>query len=153
MVVAAALAASLTACTDGGDPMPTPTQPVATSSASPSPEPAPTEEAPPDFLPGGTALANKNYFDYVNTALFNRRPSVGSTDIVAMLVSAGFSKSDIEITKDTTPLGRKTEAIEFAVHAHDECLLGQWGKNSYTSYIAPVLGNGDCLIGNTLPIP
>ncbi|HRP99003.1 MAG TPA: hypothetical protein PK781_00920 [Terrimesophilobacter sp.] len=152
------LALTLTACGSTGDPMPTPTvtAPTASAPASPSPEPetepTPAEEKPPTLLPGGTALANKDYFDYVNRSLFNRRPGVGSNDIAAMLISAGFAKGDIQVTKDTTPTGRKTEAIEFSVRAHDDCLIGQWGKSIYTSYIAPALANGHCLIGETQPI-
>lgn len=134
--------------------MPTPSlAPSTTPSASTEPSPTPTEEEPPEILPGGTALANKEYFDYVNRSFFERRPGAGSLDIAQMLIDSGFAKSSIQVTKDTTPTGRKTEAIEFSVRAHDDCLLGQWGKGAYTSYIAPVLANGDCLIGQTLPIP
>src|SRR5690554_3753840 len=109
--------------------MPTPTvapSASASPSASAEPAPTPTEEEPPELLPGGTALANKDYFDYVSRTFFERRPGAGSLDIAGMLVSAGFAKSSIQVTKDTTPTGRKVEAIEFAVRAHDDCLLGQW---------------------------
>lgn len=153
-VAAVSLAAALTACTDTGDPMPTPSLAPSTSpSASIEPSPTPTEEEPPELLPGGTALANKEYFDYINRAFFERHPGAGSLAIAKMLIDSGFAKSSIQVTKDTTPTGRKTEAIEFSVRAHDDCLLGQWGKGKYTSYIAPVLSNGDCLIGQTLPVP
>lgn len=149
------LVASLTACSDTGDPLPTRTptgSPTPSASASPEAPAGPTEDEPPELLPGGTALANKVYFDYTNRAFFNRRPGARSPEIVDLLTSAGFAKTDIEITKDTTPTGRRTEAIEFAVRAHDDCLIGQWGKNRYTSYITDVLSNGRCLIGDTLPI-
>lgn len=158
--LAITIAAALTGCTDSGDPMPTPPAPSTTPSATaisepqpePDTEPTPDEPQPPQFLPGGTALANKDYFDYVSRDLFDRKPNVDTRGIINALVTAGFDKTAMQITKDTTPTGRKPEAIEYSVRAHDDCLIGQWGKNRYTSYIAPVLANGDCLIGDTRPI-
>lgn len=151
-VVAVTLAVTLAACSDSGDSMPTP--PATSPSASPSaaPDVTPSEEEPLDFLPGGTALANKDYFDYVNREHFDRHSDSDARSIIDMLVSAGFDKADMQITKDTTPTGRKPEAIEFSVRTPHDCLIGQWGKNTYTSHIVPVLANGDCLIGDTKPI-
>lgn len=159
--VAAAVAALavLAGCSSDPEPMPTPPPAAPTASSSPTPDAqppaeseAPVEEAP-DFLPGGTALANKKYFDYINQALFERRAGVPDIEILQMLVQAGFDKSAMEVTRGKTPTGRSAEAIEFAVRAHDDCLIGQWGKSTYTSYIAPVLADGSCLLGDTLTLP
>lgn len=132
--------------------MPTPPVLGPTVSATPVPSVEPQVTEAPDFLPGGTALANKNYFDYVNQALFAQQPGVPDIEILAMLEAAGFDRSAMEVTRGKTPTGRNAEAIEFAVRAYDDCLIGQWGKSVYTSYIAPVLADGSCLIGNTLTL-
>lgn len=155
VIAGAVVVGALAGCTPETEPMPTPplSTPTATSSpgpdAHPSPEPEPEVEQTPNFLPGGTALANKAYFDYVNQNLFTQSPGVADIDILAMLAAAGFDKAGMEVTRGKTPTGRKAEAIEFAVRAHDDCLIGQWGKNLYTSYIASVLVDGSCLIGDT----
>lgn len=152
VAVTVAVVLSVTACAGDAEPMPTPSATQPGTSATPSAVPEPEVEEAPDFLPGGTALANKDYFDYVNRVLFDRRPGVPDIEILTMLEAAGFDRAGMEVTRGKTPTGRNAEAIEFAVRAHDDCLIGQWGKNRYTSYIAPVLTDGSCLIGDTLTL-
>lgn len=144
------VALSLTACVGDNEPVTPPSVTPSIAPTTPSVDPESEPEAPPDFLPDGTALANKDYFDYVSRSLFAQQPGVPDIEILAMLESAGFDRSAMEVTRGKTPTGRNAEAIEFAVRAHDDCLIGQWGKNVYTSYIAPVLADGSCLLGNTL---
>ncbi|MBX3093853.1 MAG: hypothetical protein KF680_04825 [Cryobacterium sp.] len=156
VALAVAMVLSLTACLAESEheapPSATPSITPTAPSADPETRPDSEGDEAPDFLPDGTALANKDYFDYVNQVLFGQQPGVADIEILAMLEAAGFDGSAMEVTRGKTPTGRDAEAIEFAVRAHDDCLIGQWGKNVYTSYIAPVLADGSCLIGNTLTL-
>lgn len=145
LTVAAAL--SLAACVADGE---FTSVPSAAPSIDPESEAEIEIEVAPDFLPDGTALANKDYFDHVSRSLFAQHPDVLDIEILVVLDAAGFDRSAMEATRGSTPTGHNAEAIEFAVRAHTDCLIGQWGKNVYTSYIAPVLADGSCLLGNTL---
>ena len=154
-VLAATALLALVGCATG-EPMPTPPAPSTSASASApattEPEPAPVVDAVPEFLPGGTALANKDVFDHTNQTLLSNQPGAKGKDIIDALAATGFDKSAMQVTYDTTPTSRSVEAIEFSVRAHDDCLIGQWGHAVYSSVIAPVLANGSCLIGKTRPI-
>lgn len=127
--------------------------PVPTTSPSPtaSSEPTPVIKEP-KLLPGGTALANREYFDFVNERLFTEHPDANGQQIIDNLALAGFDKAAMQVTKDTTPTGRAPEAIEFSVNAGADCLIGQLRRGEYTSFIGPALGTGACLIGDTRPI-
>jgi hypothetical protein len=148
--VAACLIVGLAACAPEREdivPMPVPT---VSSSASPSAEPDPD----PTMLPGGTALANHAYFDFVNRRLLavNKNPS--SAAIVKNLVKAGFEKKDMEITDEkTSQLRRPSDSIEFSVRVGEDCLIGQFEAGGYHSIVGPALSGGRCLIGKTVPIP
>lgn len=151
MLVVAALAAGLTACApDRGTtvPMPIPT-------TTPSSTAAPTNESDPDptLLPGGTALANRAYFDFVNNRLLAVNSNPAGQAIIDNLVAAGFDKALMQVTPDTTAVLRSpVAAIEFSVRLHDECLIGQFAGGAYRSIIGPVLSDGGCLVGKTRPI-
>lgn len=148
VATAAALAVGglLVGCT--GQPMPVPTT---SASRSPTPSPTPTAK-PPVFHPDGTAAANQQYFDYVNTAW---NASYGLSDgqsIVNNLVAAGFSKADMEVTFDTTALDLTVDSIQVAVRIKGECLIGGFSYVGYTGILVPMLGTGTCLVGETRPI-
>ncbi|MEO6941641.1 MAG: hypothetical protein ABI238_02845 [Terrimesophilobacter sp.] len=150
--VAVALCVALAACApDRGNTVPVPMPvPTVSTSASPSAEP----DAEPTMLPGGTALANRAYFDFVNQRLLavNKNPS--DLAIVSNLEKAGFAKAALEVTPDkTSELRRPTDSIEFSVLIGDSCLIGQFEANGYHSIVGPVLSGGRCLIGKTQTIP
>lgn len=128
-------------------PMPVPTVAAsASSSASPSAEPDPD----PTLLPGGTALANLDYFNFVNARLLAVNANPSSEAIVENLVNAGFAKSDLEVTPDRTKVIRRTaDSIEFSVHTSNGCLLGEFAAGGYTSMVGPVVNGMSCLIGET----
>ena len=72
--------------------------------------------------------------------------------LVDALAAAGFDKAVIEVTDDITAIGRKADAVQFAVRASDACIIGERSASGYASLLAPVLGTGRCLVGKTRPI-
>lgn len=150
-----ALGVTLSACVqDRENTVPTPIS-TADVSAQPSPEPDATAEPTPDptMLPGGTALANRAYFDFVNKRLLSVNKNPSDVAIVKNLVAAGFAKRDLEVTPDkTSELRRPSDSIEFSVRVGDSCLIGQFQSSKYASMVGPVLSGGRCLVGKTEPI-
>ena len=147
---AAALALMLSGCVGGAAPTPT---------ASPTPSPTRAASATPTttpiaLVPGGTAEQNKPFFDQVNRATLAKNPGAGGREIIDGLVAAGFPKADMQVTADTTTIGLKANSIQFSVRMGDSCLIGQNGADAggYSSLVAPVLGTGACLIGQTRAI-
>jgi hypothetical protein len=123
-----------------------------TTTSAPAPEATPSSTATPQFIPGGSAKANKPYFDFVNTTLIERDPSAGGKDVIDALVAAGFDKADMQVTPDTTTIGRKVDSVLFSVRIGTECLLGQLSGSQYTSSVQAALTSGTCLVGKTRPI-
>lgn len=147
-VLALAFGVVLVGC--AGEPMPTPT-PSSSRSSSPTPEPTKTA-AVPVFRPNGSAAANQQYFDYINRTLAINQGMSSGRVIVDTLVAAGFTKTDMEVTDDTTAINIPVDAIQVAVRFKGECLIGQFSPAGYTGILAPMLGTGTCLIGKTIPI-
>jgi hypothetical protein len=102
----------------------------------------------------GTAADNKAYFDHVNRMVLAKNPGAGGRDFIDALVAAGFHKSDMQLTVDTTTIGLKANSIQFSVRFNGGCLIGQNGEGSggYQSAVTPLLATGDCLVGDTRPI-
>jgi hypothetical protein len=123
-----------------------------TRSATASATPTPTATADPTFKPDGTAQDNKAYFDFVNNRLFATNGSALGKDIIDNLVTAGFTKADMQVTPDKTSIGAGADSVLFSVRIGSQCLLGQHGGGGYSSAIASVLANNVCLIGLTRPI-
>lgn len=151
VLMIAAVAAALTACApDRGTtlPLPLPTSsPHSTNAPSSEPDPDPT------LLPGGTALANLDYFDFVNNRLLAVNGNPAGEAIIDNLVAAGFDKAAMQVTPDKTAvLNGPADSIEFSVRTSDDCLIGQFAGGTYRSLIGPVLSDGGCLVGKTRPI-
>ncbi len=142
------LAIALSGC--GNAPMPVPTY-EPSSTASPTPSPTPTAKVP-KFHPDGTAAANQQYFDYINAGLQRRLKMSDSQTIVNTLVAAGFVKADMEVTDGATALNIPADAIQVSVKIQGVCLIGQFSNSGYAGIIAPLLGSGNCLVGNTITI-
>jgi hypothetical protein len=127
--------------------------PVASSSPSATPTPDPTPSITvPILRPGGPALANQLFFDYVNAALWSTAGMSDGRTIVDNLVNNGFVKTDMEVTFDSTALEIPVDSIQVSVRIQGECLVGGFSAAGYTSVRAPVLGTGKCLVGATRPI-
>ena len=122
------------------------------SSPTSSSTPSPTADPDPVFLPTGTATENRTYFDFVNAKLFASASQPDGRSIIDNLVAAGFNKPGMAVTPDTTSIGDRADSIIFSVLVKGQCLIGQIMGSGYYSQIAPVLGTGGCLIGQTRPI-
>jgi hypothetical protein len=154
-LVPAALAASLvvlmlSGCVGGGPGASRSPSASATAPASDAPAPAP--DAAAQLVPGGTAAENKPFFDSVNQALIAANPAAGGKEFTSGLRDSGFDIAAMQVTPDTTTVGVAADSIQFSVRWGDECLIGQYGHGAYSSIVAPVLGTGTCLIGQTRPI-
>ena len=147
-----ALGVVLVGCTSPS-PSSTPT-PTSSTSAGPrstvtaTPVPVPVA----GFLPGGTAQANKAWFDAVNTKLFAADASANGRAIIDSLVTAGFDKAAMQVTPDKTSINGEVDSILFSVKIGDSCLLGQHGGGGYSSAVEAALKSGLCLIGKTRSI-
>jgi hypothetical protein len=120
------------------------------------PPPVTIDEEPveviPEFIEGGSAADNLPYIDYVLTEAGAGTGLFGSLDAVAVLENAGFDRADMEVTSDRTALELAAESITIAVIIDGECALGQWSSDWYASSVAPLLGAGTCLLGDTLSL-
>jgi hypothetical protein len=148
-VGATVLAMTLAACTSGQGPAPSSAVPTSAAATT-------TPTAAPAFVPGGTAAANLAFFDYVNNQTISTATAQNQTpDGVAFtsaLRTGGFAVADMQVTPDITTVGVKADSIQFSVAMSGQCLIGQYGFGQYHSLIAPVLGTGKCLIGETRAI-
>lgn len=140
-------ALALAGCVPTAVPTPVPTQTSAASAA-------PTEAPPtaPVLVEGGTADENKAYFDQVNLAYFQANGTGSSQRIVDSLVAAGFRKQDMEVTPDRTAIDLEVDSRIVSVRLKGECLVGDFQASGYKSVVAPLLGTGGCLVGQTMPI-
>jgi hypothetical protein len=156
LTAALGLGLALSALAGCASPPPAP----ATSSggaATPSPSPVASATPTPSALaldPTGTAADNKAFFDHVNRAVLAKNPAAVGRDFIDALVAAGFAKSAMQLTVDTTTIGLKANSIQFSVRFDGACLIGQNGEGSggYQSTVTPLLATGDCLVGDTRPI-
>jgi hypothetical protein len=127
------------------------------ASSSPAPSassasPTGSTVAPPVLVPGGTAEENRPLFDAVSSAVVASDPDAGGRALVDALVEAGFDRAAMEVTDDTTAIGGTADSVQFAVRASDACLIGERSASGYASLVAPVLGTGRCLVGETRAI-
>ncbi|WP_247597381.1 hypothetical protein [Leifsonia sp. PS1209] len=143
------IAGSLAGCV-GGTPDPATTAPTPSS----TPSATSTPSAVPELVPGGTAQQNLPFFDKVNRATLAANPAAKGRDFIDALVAAGFDKSAMQLTVDTTTIGLAANSIQFSVKLGDTCLIGQNGADAggYNSLTTPVLGTGGCLVGQTRAI-
>lgn len=114
--------------------------------------PSPTQEAPPSYVPNGTAADNQPWFDQVNLETLAQNSQASSQEMVNALVAAGFDKAAMEVTFDRTNVDLEADYLIVSVKIGDECLVGQRSNRGYSSEIVPPLGTGKCLIGETQPI-
>ena len=128
---------------------------VASTAASAEATPAtsaPTSAGDAPILRADLAASdNLAYFDSVNVAVIAADASAGGPAFIDALVSAGFAKSQMEVTADRTTVDLPADSVQFAVLFEDDCLIGQYGPASggYHSAVGPALGTGGCLVGET----
>jgi len=125
-----------------------------TSSPEPAPSASPTassSDAPP-FSSESTTAEAATHFDEINRATVAANARPGGRALVDALVAGGFDKSAVQVTADTTSIGRDADSVQLSVLWGTDCLVGQVSGAGYSSQIAPVLGTGACLIGSTRTI-
>ncbi|GAB3805562.1 hypothetical protein GCM10028798_27630 [Humibacter antri] len=132
----------------------TPVAPTHAPTASASASPTPTPSALPALDPKGSAKQNLAFFDYVNNRTIAVAKNPTAQQFVDGLAAAGFAKPDMQMTADKTTVNLTPGSVQFSVLVNGGCLIGQFGNDigGYHSTVAPVLGTGKCLIGDTVPI-
>jgi hypothetical protein len=133
-----ALTVSLVGCTSSPDPAPAPSTAASTGA--------------PAFSSESTTAEALAHFDEVNAATVAANARPGGRAVVDALVAGGFDKSTMQVTADTTSIGRDADSVQFSVLWGQDCLIGQVSGAGYTSQTAPVLGTGACLVGSTRAI-
>lgn len=138
-------------------PGPTPTSDGATVTPTPGATPGatPAPDAPPAALVAdGTAADNLPVFAAVTAAVWASADRAAGRAYVDALAAAGFDKTAMQVTNDTSTVGNPAESIQFSVRWGEECLIGQVGPatGEPVTVVVPVLTEGSCLIGQTRPI-
>ncbi len=131
------------------------TSPTSPSGSSQSPTVIGPSQTPPAFDPTGTAAANLSFFNWVNAkTISEKQGKPAGPDFINGLIAAGFDRSKMQVTPDTTAAGLQADSIQFSVQMGTQCLIGQWGagSNGYQSEVANVIDGIGCLIGKTRPI-
>jgi hypothetical protein len=147
IVVAASLLTGCTAPSPSSSPTPTTPIPSPTASAAPTP-------AGPALVPDGSASDNLPLFAQITESVWASADRPFGRAYVDALVAAGFDKSAMQVTHDTSTVGNPAESIQFSVRWGDECLVGQVGPatGDPVAVVVPALAEGGCLVGNTRPI-
>ena len=135
------VAVALAGCTSGETaPSPTPTA----DGATPAPEPTLTADSTIDEA--------KAVFDTTVSRHLDGGGAGDGRTIVDTLAAAGFDKAAMQVTPDSTSIGRAADTVQFSVLRGSDCLVGQTGGTGFASEVAPVLGTGACLVGTTRTI-
>ena len=152
MPVSLVLGAVIAGCSPTPDPGPS----ASTSSPAPAPDEtgASTAAPGPVLVPGGSADDNLPLFAAVTAAIWATPDRAAGRAYIDALVSAGFDKSAMQVTRDESTVGNPAESIQFSVRWGEECLIGQVGPatGEPVTVVMPVLAEGTCLIGQTRPI-
>lgn len=132
----------------GDDPASTPT--VAPTVA-PEPEATPSG---PQLVPDGSAADNLPLFTQVVTTVWGSDAAVQGAAYIDALTAAGFDRTAMQVTADTSTVNRPAESIQFSVAWGDECLVGQIGPSTGepVTAVLPQADAGLCLLGATRPI-
>lgn len=152
-VGALAVTLLIAGCTAGpppASPSPTASKPAETATA-----PTPSLSPPPSVQPDGSAQDNLPIFRSVTEAVWATSDRGSGRAYIDALVTAGFDKSAMQVTNDTTTIGDPAESIQFSVAWNDgRCLVGQVGPatGAAVTAVLPALGDGSCLLGQTRPI-
>jgi hypothetical protein len=105
-------------------------------------------------VPEGTAQEILPLFAAVIAAVWSSPDSVSGRAYIDALADAGFDKTAMQVTSDTSTVGNPAESIQFSVLWGDECLVGQIGPatGEPATAVVPSLAEGTCLVGQTRPI-
>jgi hypothetical protein len=143
-----AAAAALSACT-GSQPGPatstavsssTPPASVAAPSTAPTPAPAQAAETAAGDNPATAAL--KQTLAGALNRLAAGTPKPATAQVADALRGAGIPGAALEVSESRTPTGLEADAIEAAVLAGGDCVIGQIRDGSVTVSVLPVLASG-----------
>jgi glucose/arabinose dehydrogenase len=144
----------LTACTGGGNEQDTVSAPASSTPVASAPAPTtvatPGPTASPTVSPA--AASNRVFAAAAAHALAAANANPDDKAIVDALATTGFAKTSMQITPDTTSIGRAADSIQVSVLVGTTCLVGQFRGATWNSETAPVLSTGKCLIGKTRSI-
>lgn len=136
---------ALTACSSATQPEPTQTPTIPVES-----------ESPPEFVADGTASDNEEYLRYTLRTAIRDGLEINGVNVVNTVAAAGFDKSTMQVTYDTSETGLAADNIFISVRFADSCLLGQivTGDKTVFTSVQPAIGpdKSICLIGQTRPI-
>lgn len=92
-------------------------------------------------------------FDTANRGTVQRLKNPGGRAFIDGLVAAGFRRSGMQVTEDSTTIGLAVPSVQFSVLVGGVCLIGQNGPNSsgYRGIVAEPV-DGTCLLGRTRAI-
>lgn len=141
------LVVALTGCATSSVPGSTSPSPGA---ATPSPSSTAVDAVPNElrYQRNGNAFDNKAYFDSVLRKVAESSQDMPGRAMVNALVRAGFRKSDMQLTPDTTKTGLAADSVIVAVRIRQSCLIGQRTVNrEYFSSVESGLKIGGCLVG------
>jgi hypothetical protein len=153
--VALTAALVLTGCTPSEPTRPSASStPSATVTPSATPNTTPTPAPAPELVPEGSAADNLPLFTAVTAKVWQSSGKVKGRAYIDALVAAGFDKSAMQVTQDSSTVGNPAESIQFSVRWGEECLVGQVGPATGrpVTTVLPALPGGACLIGETRPI-
>lgn len=133
-------------------PVPDPSQ--TTPGSAPSGSETPVAPESPELVPDGSADDNLPLFAFVVDSVWAGEQRAQGRAYIDALVHAGFDKSAMQVTDDTTTVGSPAESIQFSVRWGDQCLIGQVGPatGDPVAVVVPGLADGGCLVGATRPI-
>ena len=148
-----AVTLSLAACAAAPAATPSATA-TAQATAQATPTPSATPAPAPELQPEKDAAANLAYFDTIATAVVAADGNAGGREFVDALAAAGFDRTQMEVTFDTTNVDLAADSIQFSVRFNGECLIGQNGPatGGYHSTVTAILASGTCLVGATRQI-
>ena len=105
-------------------------------------------------MPDGSAEDNLPLFALVMEKVWESEAKSKGRAYIDALVDAGFTRADMEVTRDKSTVGNPAESIQFSVLWGSDCLIGQVGPSTKTptAVVLPELPEGGCLVGETRPI-
>jgi len=129
-------------------------------SPSPDPDPSPAVETPgatdepagPTYAPDGTAEDNLPLFSAIVAQVWASDQRASGRAYIDALIAAGFDRSAMQVTQDSTTVGNPAESLQFSVRwGEKECLVGQVGPSTGdpVTVVLPQLAEGRCLVGTT----
>jgi hypothetical protein len=94
-------------------------------------------------------LAQANFETALRRAFEGGKPGAG--EVRAALVAGGFAAGDVQVTAGRTPTGLEADAVEIGVRQGGDCLVAQVRNGAVSVTVLPVLADGRCLVGVTVP--